>query len=69
MENLDLARNLAIVEGVNKVCYTQKSTIYLSFTSYIEHKMYKIFNNSLLQVLPQYSYVCLHRHTLSHMPT
>ena len=55
-----------IGEGVNKDCYTQKSTLYLSFmspiTSYIEYEIYKVrvVNNSLLQVLPQYIYVCLH---------
>ena len=42
LANLDLARNLAIGEGGNKVCYTQASRSYLTFTlpvtSNIEYK-------------------------------
>jgi len=35
LANLDLAQNLTISEGVNKVCYTQKSTIRVNF--YVIH--------------------------------
>ena len=35
--NLNPARNPTIGEGVNKVCYTQKYTLYLSFTSPVTH--------------------------------
>ena len=46
-EFTDLAQNLAIGKGVNKVCYTQTSRLYLRFmspiTSYTEYYIYEIF--------------------------
>ena len=44
--------------AVKRVCVCVCVCLY--YVIHIEYKIYKIFNNSLLQVLTQYIYVCLH---------